>query len=746
MIRNDGWNAQKPPSSRAIADVAPIGIFRADPAGNITYINPALERISGVRATRAVGRSWLRATPEEGREDAEREWNAAIAAGKDWATDFRFLHPDGSTRFASILMTAEPAEEGKATGFVGFVTDITEQRTAQSELRRSERLYRLLAENATDIIVRLDLDDHVTYASPAMGEVTGFSAEETLGINPISFMHPEDAPAAREQSRKLKAGEIEQAVIEYRTPHKNGHFIWVEARSRLVRDERGNPQEVISVVRDISAHKRLEAALIGAREAEHQASAAQGRFLATMSHEIRTPISGVIGMIDLLINAKSEDDLPRYREALAASAQTLLRVVDDVLDYSKMSTVGIVLQAEPFDILKAAHNVVDLYHPAAKEKGLTLGLNFQTSSRTVVGDATRLRQVLGNLVSNAIKFTERGRIDIEVSNIGQRWTFAVIDTGIGLREEDRSRLFDAFAQADRAVAGKVGGTGLGLTISRIIVEAMGGTLSVSSVPGEGSRFMFELDLEPARTGDVIPREVEAPTMSECLKILVAEDNDINRLYLQTLLQRMGHDVTVVADGAAAVEAATSCEFDAILLDLHMPTMKGDDAADLIRQARPDAVTKLILVSAAGSGGRPSRAQERRSSPFDATLPKPVRPEQLTSLLATCGRQPRSSRSERKSTKSTQAGLSPAEIGKLERLFRDDLERRLPMLDEALNANDQPALQKQAHAIAGSAYLLGNEVLGDLARDVEHATYLSCIAAVVSLRQACVEHLSVTLKP
>ena len=729
------------PSALAIAERAPIGIFRADAAGRITYINPSLETISGVPAERALGSSWLRSAPAESRERVENEWKAAVAAGENWQSEFQFNHPDGSTRYASILMTAEHDLKGKLSGFVGFVTDVSELRSEQKRLRKSDRLFRLLAENAIDIIVRLDLDDHITYASPAMGEITGFTAEETTGINPISAMHPDDAPAARELSRQLKAGEIEQAVIEYRALHKDGHVIWLEGRSRLVRDSRGEPREVIGVVRDISKRKMLEQELIAVREAERQASAAQSRFLATMSHEIRTPISGVIGMIDLLINAKSEEEQPRYRAALASSARTLLRVVDDVLDYSRLSSVGIALETRPFDMFATVHSVVDLYRPAAEAKGLTLGFQIQIVNRYVLGDATRLCQVLGNLVSNAIKFTDQGRIDIDVWQERDRWTFSVIDTGIGISDEQQQKLFHAFAQADETIAARFGGTGLGLAIAQLIVEAMGGSILVESGPGQGARFTFValLEADTEQLAEGLEDNIQSDFRE--LDILVADDNEVNLLYLTKLLERMGHRVTAVTDGAAAVEAVRGGTFDAILMDRQMPRMDGEAAARAIREMQRDRPSLLVLVSAANSGAHGTGQRGQRGL-FDATLPKPVHPEHLEAILATCSRSPEPSDPDLRSPFDEVRSLSTADTEELKRLFCLDLDERIATLQSGIETNDLIALRRQAHAIAGAAFLVGERAIGEIASSVETSATGQIVNGAMALHKACAEYLTV----
>ncbi len=705
---------------------APIGIYRADPGGRITYINPALEAMTGVPVGRALGANWLQSAPAERRTALEAEWQAAIAAGENWRTEFRFTHRDGSARYVLILMTANRNETGAVTGFVGYVSDITEQRTAQADLRRSERLFRSLAENASDIIVRLDLDDHVIYASPAMEEITGFTADETRGINPVSFMHPDDAPAAKELTRRLKASEIEQAVIQYRTPHKDGRYIWVEARSRVIRSNEGLAREVISVVRDISDHKRLQADLIAAREAENQASQAQSRFLATMSHEIRTPISGVIGMIDLLINSPDDGEQPRYRAALANSARTLLRVVDDVLDYSRLNSVGITLDQAPFDVFATVHSVADLYRPAAAEKKLILGLEFDATSRFAVGDAARLSQVLGNLVSNALKFTEKGRIDIKVLQRKDRWSFSVTDTGIGLSVTQQAVIFTAFVQADHTITSRFGGSGLGLAIAQRIVAEMGGSISVQSSLQNGARFTFDAVLPPAVARWEPPQDENSKLIgNRSLDVLIADDSEVNLLYFTRLLEDLGHRVTAVADGVEAVAAARRRRYDAILLDRQMPNMGGDEAAILIRQMDRGGTCLLVEISAASTiepvGGTSS------DNIYDAVLPKPVRPKQLAQVLAAC--EPLVTQSD------------TAMRADLARLFRVDLNRRLPILRSALSSADEPLLQREAHAIAGGAALLGEYGIESAARAVEGASPSAIVRSSAALIAICAHYLA-----
>ena len=379
-----------------------------------------------------------------------------------------------------------------------------------------------------------------------------------------------------------------------------------------------------------SKKKSLE--LNRALESEKQASAAQSRFLATMSHEIRTPLNGILGLTDVVLSNEITEKVRPNLEKIQRSGLSLNRILNDVLDLSKLNAGKLALESIPFDLKRAAKDCVAFYAQLAENKAISLRINVDKKLNTcVVGDATRLSQILNNLVSNAIKFTHHGSVTLclakgEASKTHQFVRFSVKDTGEGINASEQERVFDAFTQANSSINRVHGGTGLGLQIVKSLVEAMGGTVYLLSAQGEGSEFYFELPFEIAESPIDAFEQVNVPSFSN-LSVLVAEDNDINQVVAKSLLEDLGLKVVLANNGKQAVELAHNHNFDLILMDLHMPEMNGSEAAFALRQA--NITIPIIAFTAAVVVEEIDKAL---ASGMDGYLTKPVNRSELYATL------------------------------------------------------------------------------------------------------------------
>lgn len=379
-----------------------------------------------------------------------------------------------------------------------------------------------------------------------------------------------------------------------------------------------------------SKKKSLE--LNRALESEKQASAAQSRFLATMSHEIRTPLNGILGLTDVVLSNEITEKVRPNLEKIQRSGLSLNRILNDVLDLSKLNAGKLALESIPFDLKRAAKDCVAFYAQLAENKAISLRISVDKKLNTcVVGDATRLSQILNNLVSNAIKFTHHGSVTLcltkgEASKTHQFVRFSVKDTGEGINASEQERVFDAFTQANSSINRVHGGTGLGLQIVKSLVEAMGGTVYLLSAQGEGSEFYFELPFEIAESPIDVFEQVNAPSFSN-LSVLVAEDNDINQVVAKSLLEDLGLKVVLANNGKQAVELAHNHNFDLILMDLHMPEMNGSEAAFALRQA--NITIPIIAFTAAVVVEEIDKAL---ASGMDGYLTKPVNRSELYATL------------------------------------------------------------------------------------------------------------------
>jgi signal transduction histidine kinase/ActR/RegA family two-component response regulator len=505
------------------------------------------------------------------------------------------------------------------------------ERTARSE----ERL-KLAAKLANIQVWEID-HNRREISSDGAAELApvGHYADAERGI--WSTIHPKDLPAAKAAwKRHLEDGTPFQIV--HRSMRRDGPHLWVETAAEAVLDADGKIGRVVGAIRMIDREKRNELELVKARDAAEAANRAKSTFLATMSHEIRTPLNGVLGMAQ----AMAADDLSaRQRERLDVvrnSGETLLAILNDVLDLSKIESGKLDLEETEFDIGELAHGAHDAFSAVAAGKGLTFELQVARGARGVYrGDATRVRQIFYNLVSNALKFTEAGGVSVVVRRVRGVLEMAVTDTGIGIAPDRLTSLFQKFEQADASTTRRFGGTGLGLAICRELAALMDGAIRVESIPDAGSTFTVTLPLTrlshkaAARPARAAPAP-DSAVADRPMRVLAAEDNAVNQLVLKTLLDQVGVEVVLVQNGVDAVAAWESQEWDVILMDVQMPRMDGPTAASFIRErerAQGRARTPIIALTA---NAMAHQVAEYLAIGMDGFVAKPIEIERLFSAL------------------------------------------------------------------------------------------------------------------
>jgi PAS domain S-box-containing protein len=505
---------------------------------------------------------------------------------------------------------------------------------ALEQLRESEALYRLLADNQTDVISLWTADGERKYTSPSLERAIGFSVEEVMAAPKLGNVHPDDAARVREMSEALTL-ESGARAAEFRLMHKDGSAVWVEGTFQRLSDGSGG---MLTTTRIIAERKTLEQELVRALDEANVALAVKGDFLANMTHELRTPLNAIIGFSGLLQQSPALSARDARQVGLIWDAsQTLLGVVNDVLDYSKLEAGAVEFDLQPFDPMQVAASTVALLAGQAAEKGLILRVSADGLEGTLLSDAARLRQVLLNFVSNAIKFTPRGEIQVLVGQTAdvarRRLRVEVKDSGIGVPADQVDTIFGRFTQGDASVSRQFGGTGLGLAISKKIIEAMGGEIGVVSALGEGSTFWFEVSMPVATAASTAEDKVQAPAaVDKALRLLIVDDNAVNLELIGAVLEPFDLIIETAGDGVEAIEAVARTQFDVILMDVQMPNMDGLTATRHIRAAAAPSARRVPIL-AMTANVLPDQVARCLEAGMDDHVGKPINPQKLLEALA-----------------------------------------------------------------------------------------------------------------
>jgi len=520
---------------------------------------------------------------------------------------------------------------------------LAERRRNKAELHERERRFEATFEQAAVGIAHVATDGRWLRVNRKLCEILGYSQEELLQLTFQDITHPEDLGADLDLMRQTLAGEIPSYTLEKRYITKDGSTVWIKLTVSLIRDEAGAPDYFISVVEDISTRKGAEQELLVAKEDAEAASRAKSEFLANMSHEIRTPLNGVLGMLQLLIGGATPEEQKRFTGMAFEAGRRLLLLLNDILDFSRVEAGGVTLASAPFSVRGLFKSVYNLFLVTSSNKNLALLFSVDPKvPDMLVGDEARIRQILFNLVGNAIKFTPAGSVRVEAwthpwrQEAGKVWFyFSVSDTGIGIPDDKISHVFERFTQTDSSYTRQYEGAGLGLAIVKRITRLMGGDIAVDSEVGAGTTVYVRLVLDKAGR-DARPESAASEGQPDAeprrLRILLAEDEVVSQLATQLMLQRLGHKVTCVGNGSEAVAAFSRAEFDAILMDVQMPVMDGVVATRTIRSStdlgRKAEVPIIALTAYALAGDR----EKFLAAGMDDYVPKPLQEQDIVAAL------------------------------------------------------------------------------------------------------------------
>jgi PAS domain S-box-containing protein len=630
-------------------EIAHLGSWELDLVSHDLTWSDEVYRIFGLQPQEfgATYEAFLEAVHPEDRTAVDAAYSGSLREGRDtYEIEHRVVRKSGEIRHVHEKCEHFRDAAGRIIRSVGMVHDVTERKQAEAALRESELSYRQMLDSIPGMVFTTRSDGFCDYQSQQWVDFTGVPMSEHLGDGWTKLLHPDDRPRAFSAWRNA----VEERApydLEYRVRRQDGEYEWFKVRGRPISNEAGEIVRWFGTALNIDRLVRTQKELRQAKTTAEAATRAKSEFLANMSHEIRTPMNAIIGMTELTLDTPLSRQQREYLEMVQSSAESLLKVINDILDFSKIEAGLLEFEAAAFNLRDLVGKTAHILAVRAHQKGLELGFRIDPATPdTLVGDAGRLRQVLINLIGNAVKFTEQGEILLQVEVVTAEedgkchLRFAVSDTGIGIPADKMNLLFRHFSQIDSSAARRFAGTGLGLAISRQIVEGMGGTILAHSVEGEGSTFSFTVAFALPQQSATVPALRPQPNL-EGMRVLIIDDNETNQRILTEMLASWGMAPDVAAGGREGIErlrtAATAGKpFRLLLLDERMPEMDGFAVAEEIRS---DANLPELNIMMLSSGDVPAAATRCRQAGIATYLIKPLRQSELfDTLMETFGRQ------------------------------------------------------------------------------------------------------------
>lgn len=615
------------------AKKSPSGIVMRDNEGRIIWFNEALQKLLGYSLDDVKGQTV--GTLVIGEETDMAVYSGAVEAFKEnraYEIELKVYKKDGSPIWVSIANSPLFNEDGSVERHISMMVDISERKEAEKELK----LLSLVASSTTSGVVINDNKGKVEWVNKAFETITGYSIADAKGrplgdvlrgeLTDVSIIQK-----SRELSRNKQSFEVD--LLVYR---KDGLPLWISVINSVILDGDGAVDKYIEVIIDITAKKKAEIELIAAKEEALQLSRAKDMFISVMSHEIRTPLNAVIGMSHLLLDDNTEEIHKENLGILKFSAENLMTLINNVLDFTKIETGNIELERTAVELQELVQGITSSMQFNASEKKIYLKHSIDEAvPKTVIGDRTRLCQILLNLVGNSVKFTETGGVTIDLQVIGQtdsyvKIRFAVSDTGIGIANDKINTIFESFKQAESDTSRKYGGTGLGLAITKKLIELHDATIHVDSVLGKGSTFWFTIKFDKEHASAVNDNNKVETGLQ--LNVLVVDDNQINRLLINKVLTKWGATIEFAENGQEAVEKVESNpNLDVVLMDIHMPVMGGLEATQIIR-SKDEAYYQQLPIIALTASMLNSEINEINSSGMNDYILKPFDPKGLYDKL------------------------------------------------------------------------------------------------------------------
>jgi len=620
------------------AEKTPSGSLIRDAEGKVIWMNEALERILGYTLKEMKGKPFGTMLLGEGTN--MHVYHEAVDAAKVYKTyevELKVYKKDRTPIWVFISNSPLLNEMGVVERQIGVFVDITERKKADEQLK----MLSLVASNTMSGVVINDSNGNVEWINNAFEKITGYNLKDVQGKHLGDTLRGELTDSsiierARDLSRNKQSFEVD--LLAYR---KDGQMLWISVINSVIVNSEGEVDKYIEVIIDITSKKKVELELISAKEQALQLNRAKDMFISVMSHEIRTPLNAVIGMSHLLLD---EDPLESQKENLSVlkfSAENLMRLINDVLDFTKIETGNVQLEKASVNLGELVQSVTNSLQYRANEKDIYIKQSVDPDiPQMVIADSARLIQILLNLVSNSVKFTEKGGVTIDLKVLEQnidtvRIRFAVIDTGIGIAPDKQGTIFESFKQAELDTTRKYGGTGLGLAISKRLVELHDSRINVDSVLGQGSTFWFTITFKKADSQAINTSKMD---MGLDMNVLVVDDNQINRILVNKVLKKWGTTVDFAENGQEAVDKiAANQNYDVVLMDVHMPVMGGLEATEILR-AKNETYFQQLPILALTASMLSNEVNQMIEAGMNDFILKPFEPKTLYDKLSKYQRQ------------------------------------------------------------------------------------------------------------
>jgi PAS domain S-box-containing protein len=713
---------------RRIADASPVLLWISDISGHRTLSNKAWCDFTGLSEEDSLAESWRAALHPDDAIVYQAKWAECVRDQKRFQHEFRLRHHSGTFRW--VLEQAIPMflSNGRLEAYISSCVDLSLRSSDELQYQHNEARFRAVSEAAPLGIVVTDSSGHCIYSNHKFQTISGLAPEESLGTGWLRTVHEDD----RDEIivAWVNATNATQSFEkEFRYQRTDGSIAWCRLKAAAI-NSTDTVSGWVSTIEDITAKHEAEIALVGAMQSAEAAMHAKNQFLANVSHEIRTPLTAIIGFADALReDGELQPEQHHYMDVILNNGRHLLTIINQILDLSKIDAGALTIEPSQCDLIELIDEMLFMFSPTVAAKSLYLNVAYDWPlPRNITTDPLRLKQVLINLLGNAIKFTPQGGITLGVSwdPTTERMLFSISDTGIGMSGEQRKKLFTPFYQANDSLNRTFGGTGLGLSISQRLVKALGGTIEVQSEPGKGSTFSFYIQSEASSEGALLNQapvtqhqtpsgRVPPPTLHG--RILFADDALDNRRLVEHLLKKTGAQITMVENGQEAIEVARREQFDLILMDIQMPIVDGLTATRTIRKA--GISTPIVAISA---GAMTTDVRKALEAGCSMHLSKPFERSAFYEML-TRFMKALDERKEQQTPDVLRSSVDDAdpEMAELISEFVQGLPAKVQELLTTAATKDFIKMAALAHKLKGSSGMYGFPKLSAVAKTLEKAS-------------------------